>query len=171
MRWLVALVSVFMVACGGSSTELDAGVDAGAEDAAPDTSIDAPVDAPDVDAGPCPVDIREGEACAPEGRFCGGESCTDACSFCNVWECRGGRWGRVEVFPAPCFDCGDERRCQQDVEYCQILSGGAPPGFTSYECRRAPDGCGGVASCACVDSSAGDCDESGDGVIVRVFAP
>jgi hypothetical protein len=124
------------------------------------------------DAGACPSSITEGEACATEGQSCGGP-CTDACSFCNLFRCEGGEWTRLEVFPAPCFDCGDEGlRCRQDTEYCDILVGGAEPGFESFSCNSDLNTCDGPPTCDCLALSPGStCDDSGDGVVVRTFAP
>lgn len=126
----------------------------------------------DSDAGACPSSITEGEACANEGQTCGGP-CTDACSFCNLFRCEGGEWTRIEVFPAPCFACGDEGlRCRQDTEYCDILVGGAEPGFESFSCNSDLNTCDGPPTCDCLAlSPASTCDDSGDGVIVRTFAP
>lgn len=138
-------------------------VDAGARDA-------ALADASTSDAGACPMDITEGGSCTSEGQICGGP-CTDECSFCNLWRCNGGTWQRMEAFPAPCFDCGD-LRCRQDTEYCQHTTGGAPPGLDVYECVDAPDACGTMPSCACIDEPGGStCDDSGDGVVIDVLAP
>ena len=91
----------------------------------------------------------EGASCELEGAFCGGP-CTDQCSFCNVLRCESGTWQRLEVFPAPCFDCGDGLRCVAGEDYCQHAFsdvGGEPD---SFECRPLPAACIGDATCACL---------------------
>ena len=51
----------------------------------------------------------EGEACATDGLSCGGEHCTDPCSFCNIMACEGGVWVRYEAHPDPsCGECPDD---------------------------------------------------------------
>ncbi|MCA9611829.1 MAG: hypothetical protein H6721_11950 [Sandaracinus sp.] len=124
------------------------------------------------DAGAtCPSSIEIDTPCSSEGLTCGGP-CTDACQFCNLAVCDGGVWTQLEAFPAPCFDCGDEgERCIQETEYCEVFTGGVAPGATTYTCQPTPTACEGSASCACIDAPGGDCDESGDGVVVRIFAP
>lgn len=120
----------------------------------------------------CPSSITEGAACSTEGQSCGGP-CTDECSFCNIFRCEGGEWTRLEVFPAPCFACGDEGlRCRQDTQYCEVLVGGAPPGFESFSCNSDLNTCDGPPTCDCLAlSPASTCDDSGEGVIVRTNAP
>jgi hypothetical protein len=138
----------------------------------PDAGLVLDGGATDGGAPTCPSSIEEGTACELEGQSCGGP-CTDVCSFCNVAVCEGGVWTRLEVFPAPCFDCGEALRCQQDVEYCEVFTGGAAPGFVSYDCVPAPAACEGEASCACIDvpGGAGACNDSGDGVVVQIATP
>jgi hypothetical protein len=68
---------------------------------------DASADAGDAaDAGDCPADLGAalGTPCPKEGQFCG--SCGNPCQFCNLLRCERGKWGRLEVPPAPC-DAGD----------------------------------------------------------------
>ena len=78
--------------------------DGGPGDAAGDARDGAAADA--ADAGDCPADLGAavGAPCPREGQFCG--SCANPCQFCNVLRCELGRWGRIEVPPAPC-DAGD----------------------------------------------------------------
>jgi len=124
MRILAGLVVMVVVGCGGSSrtrTDAGPGVDSGRSDSGPrdggprfDSSVDSGV--------VCPADIgsAEGMPCSSEGAYCGGDACTDACSFCNIIQCERGTWQRVEAFPAPCFDCGDSLRCVQDDQFCRV---------------------------------------------------
>jgi hypothetical protein len=50
-----------------------------------------------------------GTSCNQEGLTCGGETCTDACSFCNIVRCTGGVWTQEEAFPDP--SCNDAPAC------------------------------------------------------------
>ena len=78
-------------------------------------------------------------------------------------------WQRLEAFPAPCFDCGEGLRCQQEVEFCDVEHsdvGGIPD---SYDCRELP-ACG-EATCECVATEVAydACMDEGDGVIAAHF--
>lgn len=139
--WLLALISALasgsLWACGDDGGAPP--VDAAAIDAA---LIDASLDC----SAPTVV---EGMPCAVEGQTCGGP-CEDQCSFCNLLNCSGGMWTRLEVFPAPCFACGTELQCVQDTEYCHIEHpdvGGQPD---TFECPSMPAACAGDPSCACL---------------------
>lgn len=119
-----------------------------------------PID--DADPG-CPPDLAsaEGQPCpsSVEGKFCGGDNCSDPCQFCNILQCQGGTWQRVEVFPDPnCFtDAGPmdsgSWTCGTAIcvegEYCYTtgcgVDGGVPP---PPSCEPLPAGC---ASCACAN--------------------
>ncbi len=133
------LLVLLVAACSGSHDVDDAAIDA--SDATRDADADAISDS---DTG-CPPSIVEDAPCSPEGMSCGGERCTNACDFCNVFTCRMGRWGRVEVFPAPCFDCFG-LRCAQDSEVCilQVNDPGVPT------CWPTPAACRMDQSCECL---------------------
>jgi hypothetical protein len=158
---------------GGDGGRADAGSrgDAAAED---DAGSRGDAGGPDAGEPPCPADEAAAidTPCASEGQICGGP-CTDECSFCNLIQCVEGRWQRLEVFPAPCFDCGPSLRCVEYAEYCHVLHGGEEGSGSSYECRDAPDRCEGTAACDCVTVPAGgSCDDSTEGqVTVEEFAP
>lgn len=68
----------------------------------------------------------DGDPCAEEGEFCS-PGCEDPCEFCNVFECSGGTWSQLEVFPAECLSCeeicpfvlkGDCEGGPPDMEAC-----------------------------------------------------
>lgn len=157
-----ALVLAFLLAACGQTTRVDGGAgtdggggsDGGVADGGASMDAGGGVDAGEAsDAG---VDCATAEvdmACAVEGAFCGGP-CTDPCSFCNLLSCSGGVWNRVEVFPTPCFDCGDAARCVTGEQYCVHSYsdvGGVPD---SFECRDNPTDCrGAMATCACLGGS------------------
>lgn len=156
---------------GDATVDNDADVDATVDDADVDASgEDAEVDASVEDAGTdAGVDCRgaaEDGVCSAEGAFCGGP-CTDVCSFCNILSCSGGRWRRLEVFPAPCFECGD-KRCQQNEQLCRVAHsdvGGEPD---VYACEPTPAACREDPSCECIADNgvASDrCTESDEGQI------
>src|SRR5262249_49694304 len=43
---------------------------------------------------------------------CGGDRCTNECSFCNLVRCTGGTWTQEEAFPNPnCNDASDGSQC------------------------------------------------------------
>ncbi len=130
------------------------GADAGAADGGAGPTDAGPTDAGEpgdasVDCASAVVDTP----CSVEGAFCGGP-CTDECSFCNLLSCSGGTWNRVEVFPAPCFDCGESLRCVANEQHCvHTFSdvGGVPD---DYECADNPPECmGDMATCACLDAA------------------
>jgi len=88
-------------------------------------------------------------ACTTEGETCG--TCpTDRCSFCNLAQCQGGFWGRVESIPDPsCMDggkgdggscggavCGPGQYCVNVCDCCGIPDAGPPSGH--MECRDTP---------------------------------
>jgi hypothetical protein len=136
MRQLVPAALVFALACSSSHVS------------APDGSTDA--SAPDAGDG-CPTDHSAalGTSCADEGRFCG--RCIDPCGFCNILQCSGGTWTRLEAHPPPppcvSFECGPDRRCDAVTQYCERVNsdvGGEP---TTYACEPYPDGC---SSCDCL---------------------
>lgn len=121
-----------------------------------------------VDAGGCPSDpSAEGTPCAEEGRFCG--ACTDPCGFCNILQCEGGVWTRLEAPPppGPCvsFGCGPDLRCDAVTQYCQHTVsdvGGEPDGWS---CTSYPEGC---TSCECLGGNA--CEGTSDtGITVTWF--
>lgn len=127
------------------------------------------------DAGPaCPTDIASAvdTACSSPGQFCGSELCGGGpCEFCNIIECRDGTWMAAEVFPAPCFSCGEER-CVQDTQYCSRTVSGVMGGADSFACVDVPSDCTSMATCDCLSGVVeGDCDDSGDGVVITLFAP
>lgn len=126
---------------GNADDPPDAGVavDAGCEtcDDAADAAFDETVDASDVNGG-C-ANARVGSACEPEGLSCS-DHCTDRCMFCNIMVCSEGTWASFEVFPEPCFDCGDAL-CSSSVEYCLVRTPAIPEAPAVYECRLSPEDC------------------------------
>jgi hypothetical protein len=117
---------------------------------------------------PC-ASATPGDSCSDEGRSCG--SCNDACNFCNLTMCIGGRWTRVEVAPAPCFECGASLRCQISAQYCIAELPGVPTGVTSYSCASLPDSCRPTPTCACLQIGGGTCQSSGSGQLTVTLAP
>lgn len=125
-----------------------------------------------VDAGVaegCPSDFlaAEGTPCAEEGRSCG--ACTDPCGFCNLLQCSGGTWTRLEAPPPPppcvSFDCGPELRCDAVTQYCERVNsdiGGEAP---SFRCEAYPASC---ASCECLPGNACEGDAE-TGITVTYF--
>lgn len=109
-----------------------------------------------------------GNTCSDEGRSCG--NCIDACNFCNLTVCNGGRWSRVEVAPAPCFECGASLRCAINEQYCVATLPGVPTGVTSYSCATVPDTCAKPPTCACVQIGGGACQMSGTGQLTVTLA-
>jgi hypothetical protein len=116
---------------------------------------------------PC-LSATVGGTCGDEGRSCG--NCNDVCNFCSLTVCNGGRWARVEVAPAPCFDCGASLRCQISEQYCVATLPGVPTGVTSYSCVTAPDTCGTTPTCACLQIGGGTCQMSGTGQLTVTLA-
>jgi hypothetical protein len=81
---------------------------------------------------------------------------------------------RMEVFPAPCFDCGsDGLRCASDAEYCERAAsdvGGIPD---AYACEPTPAECraeGAIPDCDCLAERIAfdDCIETGPGELTVV---
>lgn len=155
MRFTLTL-ALLLAGCG-QTTRVDGGVamdGGGGADAATMTADGGS----GTDAGPpgdAGVDCSTAEVdtpCAVEGAYCGGP-CTDACSFCNILSCSGGTWNRVEVFPTPCFACGDAQ-CVTEEQHCVHSYsdvGGEPDGFG---CADNPAECvGEMATCACLGGS------------------
>ncbi len=107
--------------------------------------------------------------------FCGGESCTNACQFCNILRCTSGRWQRMESFPAPCFACGTSGlRCQTNAEYCSSFIGGVPGSQPSYGCVAVPAACRPTPTCSCLQGQniAGTCTQAGAGeLLISLAAP
>src|SRR5262245_35113679 len=125
------------------------------------TSVDAGVDA----ATDGCTNAVDGAPCDDEGASCGGP-CTDPCSFCNIVTCQLGTWQHMEVFPAPCFDCGTERRCMAQSTYCDVSHsdiGGEPD---IYTCMPMPSACSADPTCACIGGhvAADACTESEGGL-------
>jgi len=87
--------------------------------------------------------------CGTEGAICGG-NCSDACQFCNLLRCSGGRWQAQEAAPAPCFACGPSLRCQINQQYCYSITGGAVGNPPSYQCRAVPMACLPTPTCKCL---------------------
>lgn len=113
----------------------------------------------------------EQAACGSEGTVCA-VGCTDACNFCNTFRCTGGRWQRMESFPAPCFACG-QTRCQINAEYCVEVLPGLPEAPISYSCAAVPSQCRPTPTCDCVRATApGEvgCASSGAGQLTVTFA-
>lgn len=93
---------------------------------------------------PC-LDAVAGATCSSDGVTCGGP-CTDMCQFCNLTRCQNGTWQRMEVFPAPCFECGDALTCVATDSYCRISNG------ASYSCEPLPAACARDRSCECLQA-------------------
>lgn len=167
-----------ITACGDDGGTADAsgdtsvrdGASDSAADATPDAAGDAAADAPGDAAVDCST-AAEGGACTVEGASCGGP-CTDVCSFCNILRCEGGEWTRLEVFPAPCFDCGPEKQCEAGATYCSRTIAGVPGGGDEYECLDAPDRCAGSVTCMCIadEGLAGDCNEPNPNEVTLTIA-
>ena len=87
------LVLVMLVACGGVTQQVQQ--DGG------DAGVEASTGCPGSDK----LSTAVGTSCAQEGQSCGGESCTDPCSFCNIIRCTSGVWTQMEAFPDP--NCSD----------------------------------------------------------------
>lgn len=128
---------------------------------------------PDAGVPGCPADpsSAEGTPCSPEGTSCG--RCLDSCGFCNIPQCRGGLWTRLEAFPPPppctSFDCGPELRCAAETEYCERQVSdvvGEPDG---YACRRLPDGCPSGNDCDCISVGWTTCERGPDGGLDVVY--
>lgn len=182
MRMILALgCAALLFACGDDDGTTDAGADTGGVDATTtdtggdDAGDDAGGDdAGGDDAGDVCASAVEDEPCDAEGTSCGGELCTDECSFCNILMCEGGTWNRLEAFPAPCFSCGPELQCPQDTDYCSVVIGGPAGSEPSYSCAEIPEACTAEPSCECLDGEGlpGDC--SGDaetGITITLAAP
>ena len=105
-----------------------------------------------MDAGGCPTGIVEGSPCAPEGLSCTSSPCTNPCEFCNAFNCSGGEWMRAEVFPLPCFDCG-ERQCVMDDQYCDIEHSDIAGSPDVTECRVMPEACLPEPTCECLKAA------------------
>lgn len=185
MRTILALgCAALLFACGDDDSTTDAGEDTGGVDAASDTGGDdageddagadtGAEDAGGDDAGVCD-DAVEDEPCDAEGTSCGGELCTDECSFCNILTCDEGTWTRLEAFPAPCFSCGPELQCPLDTDYCSVVIGGPAGSEPSYTCAEYPEACAAEPTCECLegDGLPGDC--AGDaetGITITLAAP
>jgi len=114
-------------------------------------------------------------ACSTDGMTCGGESCTNACQFCNILRCTTGHWQRVESFPAPCFACGTGTlRCQTNAEYCYSVIGGALGSQPSYTCLSVPAACRPTPTCTCLQGEhiPGSCTQAGAGeLLISLAAP
>jgi hypothetical protein len=122
---------------------------------------------------PCASATLDG-TCGSEGMTCGGESCTNACQFCNLLRCTSGRWMRMESFPAPCFTCGTALRCQTNAEYCYTFVGGVPGSQPSYACVAVPPACRPTPTCSCLQGQniPGTCTQAGAGeLLVSLAAP
>ena len=117
---------------------------------------------------PC-VSATIGNTCSDEGRTCG--NCGNGCDFCNLTMCNGGRWTRVEVAPAPCFECGASLRCQINAQYCVATLPAVPTGVTSFSCAMTPDDCRPTPTCTCVMVGGGTCEQKGTGQLTITLAP
>lgn len=169
-RFFFVLSLALTLACGGDDTSSDAAADT-ATDVVADTTTDAPVsdsmtmsDAPDPAA--CDTAVADGP-CSFDGQNCG--SCTDLCAACSLLRCNAGRWRAIER-PARCFSCGS-LQCLRLEQYCSEVVGGPAPGTSSFSCEAKPESCPGELSCDCLDAMGGECDDSGDGIVLRQFAP
>jgi hypothetical protein len=122
----------------------------------------------------CASAVLDG-TCTTEGQLCGGESCTNACQFCNILRCTSSRWQRMESFPAPCFACGPAGlRCQTNAEYCSAFIGGVPGSQPSYACVMVPAACRPTPTCTCLQGQSipGSCTQAGAGeILISLAAP
>jgi hypothetical protein len=116
---------------------------------------------------PC-ANATTGNTCSEEGRQCG--TCIDRCNFCSKVTCRSGRWERMEIAPAPCFDCGASLRCAINMQYCIATLPGVPTGVTSYACAEVPDSCPAVPTCDCIQIGGGTCSMSASGSLTVTLA-
>jgi hypothetical protein len=112
------------------------------------------------------------QPCTTPGTFCGGESCTDVCQFCNVLQCMNGAWQPMESAPAPCWSCGD-RSCQKNAQYCELTVDSAAR--ASYRCAAAPAACQTALTCAClesqgIDATTANCALEGAGELLVVVS-
>jgi hypothetical protein len=133
----------------GSGGVGGAGMSAGGSGAGGSGSEVTVVDAGSVDGGQVPPvsgcdTAMDMAPCAVEGETCGGP-CTDECSFCNMTRCSGGVWTQLEVFPAPCFDCGDAQRCNPYETYCDHAG-------EVFSCEPIPEVCSAEPSCECLEA-------------------
>ena len=81
-----------------------------------------------------------GTACSEEGKTCGGETCKNACSFCNIVRCSSGTWTQQEVFPDPnCNDssttcsyppANNDPLCPSTYSYSSYMKPCSPVGLT-----------------------------------------
>ncbi len=114
----------------------------------------------------CPADpdAAIGTWCATEGQSCG--ACTDPCGFCNVLQCSGGVWTRLEADPPPgtceSFACGPELRCVRYAQYCDhVLDDTGGP--DAYSCGEYFDDC--RRDCSCFAWRSTDCSDDGAGAV------
>ncbi len=162
IRYSNLLLCALWLGCGARHTTYSV-----LEDGGPDTDVENENDSR-VDADQsCPSDLTnlEGTPCSEEGLFCSFGDCSDACSWCNSIHCMQGVWHWMEVFPAPCFDCGDEW-CVAHEEVCMIehmdVSG------VDYRCQALPEECE-EATCGCFETWGDFCEEGGLGEVTITF--
>jgi hypothetical protein len=120
----------------------------------------------------CASAVLDATCTTPE-LVCGGESCTNACQFCNLLRCTSGRWQRMEAFPAPCFACGAAGlRCQTNAEYCNIVVGGIPTSQPTYACVAVPASCRPTPTCSCLlqQNVPGSCTQASAGELTMTLA-
>ena len=119
---------------------------------------------------PCATATDNG-TCATEGQVCR-QSCSDACSFCNIFTCTNKKWSHQEAFPAPCFTCGGGPSCVVGSQYCEAHLAGTSAGQNSYACKGTPTACLPTATCDCLASSTtgGFCQEAAPGKVQVTFA-
>jgi len=136
----------------------------------PDIQQEASGDAsPDGIAPACPANWinLEGTACATEGQYCGGESCTGPCAPCAVLKCQDGVWVREEAYPGP--DCG-----QDVIEPEDVPLDGSEPCPTDYmeadgtPCAHEGQRCGGPCTDPCTFCNILSC-ENGAWVWMEAF--
>jgi len=97
----ISLLALSLAACGGATTE--------SHDSDASVAGDAPGDGPTGCPSAAMLSSVVGTKCSNEGLSCGGDKCTNACSFCNIIRCTGGLWTQQEAFPDP--RCNDASPC------------------------------------------------------------
>lgn len=143
MRIATSLFVITILACGGSTTTIDAGNPA---DAASEATADAATD-----AGACVRVSQEGTTCVPGQRSCDRVDLCCASAFtCNTvsktWKLEGMACLLCQSHP-----CGG-KTCQGS-QMCVQRQSGVNGGTTTYECAAYPDACAREWTCGCVQQN------------------
>jgi hypothetical protein len=175
---IVTMGSVLLALVGGCGSPSTSGTDAGAADVGSSTDgggVDASTDAATGDVGAM-NDASPSDAGGADAGSDAGTS-SDAGGFDAAL--RPDTGAPVDAGGgARTFACGPTDACVIDNEYCNLVTGGAPPGIMSYSCIALPATCtgrGATRSCAtCFPSGTpgGMCTDLGPGELqVTLFAP